>query len=118
MSSTKTFKKFSSAKAHALANNNAPIIRIAGLYIVVENAESFDQIEMIHPARGHFVATVGLGHFERLGNANHAKGGSAAFSGDKFGYSAGEPVKLPTVEISKDSTPFEELLEGGSIFKS
>jgi hypothetical protein len=68
----RTFKKLSTA---AKAANGKPVVRFGDLYIVGDFA-SHTQIELMVPTTigtsHHIVAHVGLGHLERLGNANWA----------------------------------------------
>jgi hypothetical protein len=68
----KSFKKFSTAKAHS---NGLPIVKIDDLYIVIESdlmGASLTSVELIDQATGSYNATVTLFHLSRLGNANHA----------------------------------------------
>jgi hypothetical protein len=71
---SKVFKSYNAARKYAVlkCGPQAVIVKVKRLYIVLPVASTIDEIALM-TTQGEYAATVGLGHFARLGNANHAK---------------------------------------------
>lgn len=96
------YRSITTAKAKAPGK---PIVRIGDLYIAFESEDligiKLTQVELISP-EGRITGHVGLGHLDRLGNANYATAGkpTPATSFEGLGQKA-VPLEGPRVEISR-----------------